>query len=400
LNLTEKEITNQFSFRKVIIPVLIGLLVAGYMLYNNLTEVTYQKVEDGKGQYEWVDGNQNEVIDINSSEDFHLSENGNYELITYSDALKKISFSFYFFVWISVALLMVVLRVFAYILRLKILTSGDLSWKQCFRVIVLWEFSSAITPSVVGGAAPAVYFISREKIPVGKASAIVMITALLDELFYVIMVPLIILFIGTKNLFPVSLEKEVFGVVLGTKGIFIAGYSFILILISIIIYAIFINPKTFRRILAGIFKIGFLKRWRRGAIQAGDDIIITSREMKDKPFSYWVKAFGATFLSWTARFWVVNFLILSINPDLTQHLLVYGRQLVMWVILLISPTPGSSGVAEFAFSGFLSDFIPPLLVGSLAIIWRLLSFYIYIFAGAIILPRWLRATSKKRTSVQ
>jgi len=370
------------------------------MLYNNLTEVTYQKVEDGKGQYEWIDGNQNEVIDINSSEDFHLSENGNYELITYSDALKEISFSFYFFVWISVALLMVVLRVFAYILRLKILTSGDLSWKQCFRVIVLWEFSSAITPSVVGGAAPAVYFISREKIPVGKASAIVMVTALLDELFYVIMVPLIILFIGTKNLFPVSLEKEVFGVVLGTKGIFIAGYSFILILISIIIYAIFINPKTFRRILAGIFKIGFLKRWRRGAIQAGDDIIITSREMKDKPFSYWVKAFGATFLSWTARFWVVNFLILSINPDLTQHLLVYGRQLVMWVILLISPTPGSSGVAEFAFSGFLSDFIPPLLVGSLAIIWRLLSFYIYIFAGTIILPRWLRATSKKRTAVQ
>ncbi len=370
------------------------------MLYNNLTEVTYQKVEDGKGQYEWIDGNQNEVIDINSSEDFHFSENGNYELITYSDALKKISFSFYFFVWISVALLMVVLRVFAYILRLKILTSGDLSWKQCFRVIVLWEFSSAITPSVVGGAAPAVYFISREKIPVGKASAIVMVTALLDELFYVVMVPIIILFIGTKNLFPVSLEKEVFGVVLGTKGIFIAGYSFILILISIIIYAIFINPKTFRRILAGIFKIGFLKRWRRGAIQAGDDIIITSREMKDKPFSYWVKAFGATFLSWTARFWVVNFLILSINPDLTQHLLVYGRQLVMWVILLISPTPGSSGVAEFAFSGFLSDFIPPLLVGSLAIIWRLLSFYIYIFAGAIILPRWLRATSKKRTAVQ
>lgn len=400
MNLTEKEITNQFSFRKVIIPVLIGLLVAGYMLYSNLTEVTYQKVEEGNGQYEWVDGNQNKIIDVNLNEDFRPSESGNYELITYSDALKKISFSFYFFVWISVAILMVLLRVFSYILRLKILTGGDLSWKQCFRIIVLWEFSSAITPSVVGGAAPAVYFISREKIPVGKASAIVMVTALLDELFYVIMVPLIILFIGTKNLFPVSLEKEVFGVVLGTKGIFIAGYSFILVLISIIIYAIFINPKTFRRILAGIFKIRFLKRWRRGAIQAGDDIIITSKEMKDKPFSYWLKAFGATFLSWTARFWVVNFLILSINPDLTQHLLVYGRQLVMWVILLISPTPGSSGVAEFAFSGFLSDFIPPLLVGSLAIIWRLLSFYIYIFAGAIILPRWLRTTSKKRNSTQ
>ena len=30
----------------------------------------------------------------------------------------------------------------------------------------------------------------------------------------------------------------------------------------------------------------------------------------------------------------------------SDHLLLYARQLIMWVILLISPTPGGSGIAD------------------------------------------------------
>jgi uncharacterized protein (TIRG00374 family) len=138
-------------------------------------------------------------------------------------------------------------------------------------------------------------------------------------------------------------------------------------------------------------------------INVGDDIITTSEELKGKPLNYWVKAFGATYVSWTARYIVVNFLILafasadsSLLNGFLDQILIYARQLVMWVIMLISPTPGSSGVAEFAFSGFLKEFIPLGLVGALALLWRLISYYPYLFIGAIILPRWLRATSPKQ----
>jgi uncharacterized protein (TIRG00374 family) len=62
---------------------------------------------------------------------------------------------------------------------------------------------------------------------------------------------------------------------------------------------------------------------------------------------------------------------------------------------LISPTPGGSGIAEFAFSGFLNDFIPFGLVAILAILWRLISYYPYLFIGAIILPKWLRNKNQK-----
>ena len=125
----------------------------------------------------------------------------------------------------------------------------------------------------------------------------------------------------------------------------------------------------------------------------------TSGELKGKPLTFWIKAFSATIASWTARYWVVNFLILAFIA-VDEHLLIYARQLVMWVIMLISPTPGSTGVAEIAFSGFLKDFIPIGLAGTLALLWRLVSYYPYLFIGAVILPKWLRRTHAPKNEAE
>ena len=87
-----------------------------------------------------------------------------------------------------------------------------------------------------------------------------------------------------------------------------------------------------------------------------------SKEYKNKSLSFWSKAIGSTYFSWMARFLTVNFLIMAFVSGADQ-VLIFGRQLVMWVILLISPTPGGAGVAEFVFSGFLGDLIPFGLAG-------------------------------------
>jgi uncharacterized protein (TIRG00374 family) len=92
---------------------------------------------------------------------------------------------------------------------------------------------------------------------------------------------------------------------------------------------------------------------------------------------------------------VVNFLILAFATagssfSWADNLLIYARQLVMWIVMLVSPTPGGSGIAEIAFSGFLKDFTPVGLDSALGLLWRLISYYPYLFIGAIILPRWVR----------
>lgn len=309
------------------------------------------------------------------------------------DAFLDIHWSVYTFLWLFIALCLQAIRDIAYMYRLRVLTDKQISWRHSFDVVMLWEFASSITPSIVGGSAIALFIVNKEGISMGRSTAIVMITAMLDELFYITMVPIVILVIGMDSLFVTDAG---FLMNLGGKQAFIFGYIFILCLTLIITSAIFVSPKGFKRIIVGLASLPFLRRWKQKAVQTGDDIITTSTEMKGKPFMFWVKAFGATVFSWSARFWVVNALIMAFRTSSDQfthigdQFLIYGRQLVMWVILLVSPTPGGSGVAEYAFPIFLGEFIPPGLEMALGLLWRLLSYYPYLFIGFIILPFWIR----------
>lgn len=310
------------------------------------------------------------------------------------ESLLSINWTWTSTLWFAMALVMVAVRDIGYMMRIRVLTDNFLSFRKAFDVIMLWEFASSITPSIVGGSSFAIFIVNREKISLGRSTAVVMITAFLDELFYVLMVPVLLLIVGWTVLFPVELQSEFFGITLGAREVFIVGYIFIVLLIVAIYLAVFQFPARAKKILFSVFSMKVLKRWRKGAVATGNDLITTSIELKDKPFSFWLKAFGATFFSWTARFWVVNFLILSFtlsDISFNDHFLIYARQLVMWVILLISPTPGGSGVAEIAFSGFLKDFIDPVgLAISIGILWRLISYYPYLIVGAIVLPRWIQ----------
>lgn len=66
----------------------------------------------------------------------------------------------------------------------------------------------------------------------------------------------------------------------------------------------------------------------------------------------------------------------------------------MFVMMIISPTPGSSGVAEFIFSELLQDLTPVGLGIALAALWRLISYYPYLLIGVLVLPRWLRRVTR------
>ena len=75
--------------------------------------------------------------------------------------------------------------------------------------------------------------------------------------------------------------------------------------------------------------------------------------------------------------------------DLFDNIIVFARQVIMWIVMMISPTPGSSGTAEFFFGVFFNQFLEKYTFVT-SIIWRLLSYYPYLILGAIFLPRWIR----------
>lgn len=337
-----------------IYPILIGLAVIGYMLYRDFRP---------------------EVFD-------------------------EIVFSWGTVFWILIAFLCMFGRDLGYIIRLMVFSKGQLTWGQAFRVIMLWEFTSAITPSAVGGTSVAIIYVHKEGISVGRSSAIVMLTSFFDELYFILMFPLMILLVGKAQLFDLAnVTESVFS--LGLVAIAVIGYCLKLIWVLVLSYGLFINPRGLKWLLLKLFKLKFLRRWYRSVNNIGSDIIASSRELKSSNFMFWLKSFGATLLSWSSRYLVANALVFAFFGN-TDQLLLFARQLVMWIMMLIMPTPGGSGFAEYIFTHFCADLIPvtpelqPAAATLIAVMWRLITYYPYLIIGAVIFPRWLNKNFSRR----
>jgi hypothetical protein len=312
-----------------------------------------------------------------------------------TDILHMLHFTWKSVFWLFIAWCCMIGRDLGYMIRIRILSEKDLNWLQAFRVIMLWEFTSAITPSTVGGTAVAVVFVHKEGISVGRSTSIVLVTSFLDELYFVIMFPLILLIVGGKILFTTSLQGT--GITLLNNLIFVAvaGYIIILAWVIFVGYGLFVDPDKIKKTIIYLFSLPLLRRWKVSAEKAGNDIVESSHELKKKPFHFWLKAILSTFLSWTSRYWVINAILVAFFA-VNDHFLIFARQLVTWIMMIISPTPGGSGFAEVILGRYISDAIPAdpshaLSISlAIAIIWRIITYYPYLIIGASIVPGWIQ----------
>ena len=255
-------------------------------------------------------------------------------------------------------------------------------------MIILWEFASAVTPSVVGGTAVAMFILNKEGIKMGKAIAYVMVTAILDNLFFVIAAP-IILYLAQGYIFPEKLLESQLGSS-SIEAIFWISYGLYASYSLVMAAALFYKPKVFKWILIKIFSLGFLRRWKADAHEYGDQIIEASKQLYGKNYVYWLKIVGATIFVWSSRYLMLNVLISGfVTLDIFDHVIVFARQVIMWIVMMISPTPGSSGTAEYFYSEFFKEFLD-IYTFVTSIVWRMFSYYPYLILGAIFLPRWLR----------
>jgi len=313
-------------------------------------------------------------------------------------------FSYYSVLFIGLAFLMMFFRDFGYVLRLRILSSGELTWRKCIRIVLLWELGSAVTPSAIGGTALATVFIWKEGVHIGKSTSIVVATSFLDELYFSLMFPLVLFLFSKAEIFHVLGSAElahrffVFAMI---------GFGMKFSWAMLMGYSIFINPKFFASLISGIFKWKLLKRWKNGAEEMAKNFETSNREFKTKSFKFWLKAFLTSFLSWTSRYWVLNFLLLALYyslkfdvyahfMSLQDHFLIFAKQLVMWIMMLVMPTPGGSGFVETIFNSYMAEFVPVAgFVFVMALIWRLVTYYPYLFIGSIIAPAWVNRNFRK-----
>jgi uncharacterized protein (TIRG00374 family) len=148
----------------------------------------------------------------------------------------------------------------------------------------------------------------------------------------------------------------------------------------------------------------WLKKFKESLSNLGDDFIVASKEMNTKSWGFHLKAFMATFCAWSSRFLLLSCLIVSLvqfaEYDFQTMFTRHARIESMFVIMAFSPTPGGSGIAEVVFGNFLSDYVPAGISVIIAFLWRLLTYYSYLIAGAIIIPNWIRKLINHRKKLK
>lgn len=374
--------------RKILIPIIIGLGAMVYMIFQN-DSISLQTVSENLGKA-------------------HLE-------------------------WIFLAVIVLIIRDGGYVYRIRHLTGQKLSWTSGVYIILLWEFASAITPSVVGGTAVVVFIIAREGIGFGRSLAYVMLTAVLDNLFFVI-ASFTVIYMFDIQLFPNNESFVIFGYPLPLQEIFNISVGLIAVYTMLMSFGLFIRPVAFKKFLIfgaklitsirfpkkwrynlvslgkllkirsikrGLIRIGFLglpKKWIESAERSGDEVILASEVLKDSNWVYWVKAALATIFIWSARYLMLNCLIAAFSDvDIFAHLTIFARQIIMWIVMLLSPTPGSAGSAEISFEIFFREFFSDGFETIVGILWRLITYYAYLIIGIFVIPRWINRTFNRKS---
>ncbi len=348
----EQEMLDSIKVSRIIIPILLGLGVVTYLIWKSWDPVAIAQIQ-------WT---------------------------------SKTSF------FLGIACLIWIIRHLFYSWRMRVLSLKAFSWKKSMELIVLWEFSSAVSPTSVGGSAVAVFFLAQEKIKAARAVSIVLYSLVVDTLFFIITLPTLFLIFGPSVLRP---EASVFSDLGGIGYIFVSLVSVMIIYTSFVFYGLFINPTHIQRFLYWLSRRKLLRRFEETLQKTGNDIIDASRELSQNDWTFHAAAILSTFGAWTTRFLALNFIILAlvsvVSPAFIDQLLIYGRGEMMHSIIQFYPTPGGAGLTEYTFKGFFDDIIYPAEISIvIALVWRLITYYSYLLAGVIVIPNWFRKIIARR----
>ncbi len=292
----------------------------------------------------------------------------------------------YWWVFALLVLLFTVFKDFSGMYRLRVMAGSPLTFRQLFRIRMLYEFTSAVTPSAAGGSSLEVIFIHREGIKISRAMSMTILALFMDEMLMIVLFPLLLLFIPYADLFTSNGYFQY-----GYLWAFIIGYAMKFVWVTLLFIGLFCKSTILVKIIGWIFKLKFLRKYKLRGLRTAIELRNCAREIQHEGFGYWVRMSLSTIGIWGFRFLIANAAIMIFNHlSAADNLMCFARQYILGIVGMIVPTPGGSGFAEVMFGDFLSEFIVQTMsIVAITSIWRICTYYYYLVAGVIILPQWL-----------
>ncbi|MFZ2499853.1 MAG: lysylphosphatidylglycerol synthase transmembrane domain-containing protein [Methanosarcina sp.] len=253
-------------------------------------------------------------------------------------------------------------------------------------IVISGTFVAGITPASAGGDILRMHLLSKNGIPLGRATAIVVGERLLDALFIFSCLPFA-LYILEDMLMDYKFDAA-----------FLIANSLVFTILLFFIYGL-LKPEKVKHIIHRITgKIApfFGKRTDEALFHLTEQI---DREIDN--FHYSVRIFiseGRKGVFWgmiyTLLFWIVDFaMLVLILMGLSQKpsiITAFAAQVLLTVIVLVPATPGASGIAELGAASIFSIFVSSSVLGITVLAWRALTYHMNLLFGGIMSLKVLR----------
>jgi glycosyltransferase 2 family protein len=238
--------------------------------------------------------------------------------------------------------------------------------------------AAAVTPAQAGGEPVRIHELYKADVPLGDATAIVIMERVLDGIALAALAAfsMLVLTDQWKSLGAVS-EVMVY-----VTWIFVAGCLFLF-------YLAVRRPATVKRVVNWCTLL-LTKTWENKRVEtllARADKEIDNFQSATIRFVHTAKGGLIWGMFFTLLYWVSEIITASLilvglgQPPLILESFVI--QLILAILMMMPLTPGSSGIAEVGATSMYVLFIPASIVGIFVVIWRVVLYYFNIALGIV-----------------
>ena len=268
-----------------------------------------------------------------------------------------------------------------------------INYPTLLRIVITSELASALSPTAVGGAPVKAALLLNYGFSVGNAGFLLTYGVIEDIVFYSTGILL-------ATLFSIGVMGDVTHAIYALINSHIVALSILISLLIIYVYLLRTHkmPEKYRlwkylpngiknRIIR--FRIKIRESWSelksnfKRALKSGKKVMAFSLLM--------------LFLQWIAKFTVLLVVLHAFGISF-EPIQVYLRQWVVYVTMLLVPTPGATGGAEASFLLIFGKSIPEGLSYLIVSVWRLFTYY-FVLLSAVIFYNVLSALQRKEEEV-
>ncbi|MBK8566511.1 MAG: flippase-like domain-containing protein [Saprospiraceae bacterium] len=295
---------------------------------------------------------------------------GNLAYAWFATDRSRLSAANFSFGWMLVAMLLALLPWVWHAIRLAIWSrffGVDIAWRQFLRIAIATDVGGVAMPAAVGGAPFKAAMLVQQGYRPGQAATLTLWGSLEDVFFYVVAIPI-----------SLSLTHNWDNPLWQHAGHFLHGHRLEAVALLMGLWAVGFLAFRFFKKNGGRPRWGekMQRTWRE--FQISFSLIFTKGR---KPFIWSSLAIAA---QWLTRFCILLAVVrmLGLEADWVRLLLL---QWMVFVAMMLTPTPGATGGAEAGFLLIFTGCFPEGMANLVMLAWRFSTYYFMLGTGAVCL---------------